>query len=500
MRCRLRGLPWLMRRFHALLTPRRRQLERCRLDCLRSGLVAGSAIAVLRATLVLGYIERREPPRVADVRNLLVADALVIAAAGILRLAVRLALRGTAAAATAATTATTTAPATAPWLATTLLAARIGRCTGRPLIGCIRHRLARRFRAWRLWARLGPRLGLRAALLALAVARPVVAWSIVAWSIVAWSVLAWSVLARPILARPVVARTIVARSVIAVVAAAVTPGAVASAVSRRIARSVATTVTATVAAGVPVVTRPILAPAIAAPLGMTGVAIAVGLTVAALVAPRAAARALFARVARLARGGRRGRAGSSEPAPDAAEQTLAVRRYRGDRHRRHRSGLGGRGPDVRDRRRRRRRHDGLHGCRLSRLFRLRARDRDLLRRLLGHLVAGDLVLDECRFVVADAPERIVRRLHVRIRNQHHFAVVAFLNGAQPVTLLIDQERRHLDRQLRDHLRGTILARFLADQPQDRERQRFDAADRAEADATRAGDVGRLAERRPQPLP
>ena len=45
----------------------------------------------------------------------------------------------------------------------------------------------------------------------------------------------------------------------------------------------------------------------------------------------------------------------------------------------------------------------------------------------------------------------------------------------------------------------VLARFLADQAQDGERHRLDAADAAHAGAARADDVARFAERRTQAL-
>ena len=70
---------------------------------------------------------------------------------------------------------------------------------------------------------------------------------------------------------------------------------------------------------------------------------------------------------------------------------------------------------------------------------------------------------------------------------------------QPVALLVHEVGRDVDRQLRDDLRGAVLARLLADQAQHRERQRLDAADHAHAAAARADDVGRLADRRPQAL-
>src|SRR5690606_38359912 len=50
------------------------------------------------------------------------------------------------------------------------------------------------------------------------------------------------------------------------------------------------------------------------------------------------------------------------------------------------------------------------------------------------------------------------------------------------------------------LRGPLLTRLLADEPQDRERERFDAAHVAGAVAARTHRLGRFLERRPQALP
>src|SRR5262249_46347187 len=69
----------------------------------------------------------------------------------------------------------------------------------------------------------------------------------------------------------------------------------------------------------------------------------------------------------------------------------------------------------------------------------------------------------------------------------------------PLAFLVHEIGRDVDRQLRDHLDGAVLARFFADQAQQGERQRVDAADRAHAAAARAGDAGRLADRRAQAL-
>ena len=94
----------------------------------------------------------------------------------------------------------------------------------------------------------------------------------------------------------------------------------------------------------------------------------------------------------------------------------------------------------------------------------------------------------------------MRRLERRVRDEHNLHVVARLQVLHPVALLVEEERGHFDRQLRDNLRGALLARLLADNAQDRKRQRLDAADRADAGAARAGQVAGFTQRRPQALP
>ena len=74
-----------------------------------------------------------------------------------------------------------------------------------------------------------------------------------------------------------------------------------------------------------------------------------------------------------------------------------------------------------------------------------------------------------------------------------------LDVVEPFALLVHEVSRDFDRQLRDDLDGAVFARFLADQSQQRERQRLDAANRAHAAAARAGDVGGFADRWTQPL-
>ena len=88
---------------------------------------------------------------------------------------------------------------------------------------------------------------------------------------------------------------------------------------------------------------------------------------------------------------------------------------------------------------------------------------------------------------------------MRIGHDQEFNFALVLEGAQPLALLVEDVGGDFDRDLHDDARGAVLAQLLADEAQDRERHRLDAADAADADATRAHDVARLAERRPQTL-
>ena len=90
-------------------------------------------------------------------------------------------------------------------------------------------------------------------------------------------------------------------------------------------------------------------------------------------------------------------------------------------------------------------------------------------------------------------------LEQRIRNQHDLGVVAVFEVLYPVAFFVEQVGRHLDGQLRNHLCGALLARLFADDAQDRQGQRFDAANAAKAGAARARHVRRLADRRAQSL-
>src|SRR5690606_530642 len=231
------------------------------------------------------------------------------------------------------------------------------------------------------------------------------------------------------------------------------------------------------------------APAAAAPLGARPLAVAAAPV--AVARPRVASAGRRGLAAGLTLAGLRllglGSAAAVEPAehplPDA--RLAALRRL--GRRRRHWGRCG----------RQHLRYGGLldlHGP----LDLLVSERRILLR--LDHLVAGRRVLRQIRLVVPDALDRVVRRLHVRIADQHDLDVVPLLDRLDPLALLVQQVVADVHGELRDDLRGALLARLLADEPQDRERERLDAPDVAGAVAAGADGLRRLLERRPQPLP
>ena len=122
------------------------------------------------------------------------------------------------------------------------------------------------------------------------------------------------------------------------------------------------------------------------------------------------------------------------------------------------------------------------------------------QRLHGKLVADDAVFQQCRFIVAHTADVVGRRLDVLVRNQHDLHAALGLDVVQPFALFVHEIGGDIDRQLRDDLRGAVLAGFLSDQAQDGKCQRLDAADAAHAGAARARDMSGIADRRTQTLP
>src|SRR5690606_34455137 len=145
--------------------------------------------------------------------------------------------------------------------------------------------------------------------------------------------------------------------------------------------------------------------------------------------------------------------------------------------------------------------DGGDGGRLGNLAFLQTSD-DGIRFFseVGQFVAGAGVFRQLDLVVPHPADLVVRRLECRIRNEYHLGVVAALQALDPVALFVQQVGSHLDRQLRDNLRCSFLARFFANDPQGRKCQGFDTANISDAGASRAGHVARLAKGWPQALP
>lgn len=119
---------------------------------------------------------------------------------------------------------------------------------------------------------------------------------------------------------------------------------------------------------------------------------------------------------------------------------------------------------------RRRRRNRLHGGRrrggplVGRRLEI-----ELDRCLSRHLVARHGVLGKGQLVVANSPDGVVRGLHVRIGHQHDVNLALAFEPVQPFPLFVYQEGRYVDRQLRNDSRRAVLADFLADEAEHRER-------------------------------
>ena len=94
----------------------------------------------------------------------------------------------------------------------------------------------------------------------------------------------------------------------------------------------------------------------------------------------------------------------------------------------------------------------------------------------------------------------MRCLERRVCDENDLRVVPRLEALHPVAFFIQEVGCNLDGQLGNDLDRALLARLFANDAKYCQRKRFDAANRAEARATRAGLVAGLAERWPQALP
>src|SRR5687767_2512422 len=266
----------------------------------------------------------------------------------------------------------------------------------------------------------------------------------------------------------------------------------------------AATVAATIAAA--------LAPAISsAAAAVTPAVAAIATAVVLLLRPAVAARLVAPWLAlrvlarlRCRRGNGRGRRlGAEQAAEKAAQESHRVRQRRGlrrrGRHRLHRL------------------HRRLRARRLRQRCRLVGRDaldhRLLafeflffggagsfgLFRALDQLVARRHVLHRVELVVLQALHLVVRRLEVRVGHQHDVHLEAGLELLDLGALLVQQERRHVDRHLGVHRAGVFLHRFFLHDAQHVQRGRLGAADEAGAAAARAADVRGFLERGLQAL-
>src|SRR5262245_19083631 len=210
----------------------------------------------------------------------------------------------------------------------------------------------------------------------------------------------------------------------------------------------------------------------------------------ALAVLRTPIRLVTARLARL-RLGLRGRCG--KPTEQSLPQRRPSRNRRGRLRGRRRLGLRCR----RGRRRQHGGHGGLLGLHRATNFFVGC-TRVGLR--IEQLVARCGVLWRRGLVVTHAPQGVIRRLEIRVADENNADAVRILYRLHPVPLLVQDVIRHIERQLSNDLRSALLTRFLADQAQDRKRERLDASHVAGSVAARTVAMGRLLEGRAQALP
>ncbi len=96
-------------------------------------------------------------------------------------------------------------------------------------------------------------------------------------------------------------------------------------------------------------------------------------------------------------------------------------------------------------------------------------------------------------------ELVLGCFEVAVGNQDDADIMPFLDIRDHLPFFVEQEGRHLDRQLGIHPTGVLFERLFFDDAQDRQRKRIDAADESVAIAAWADLVRRFAERRAQTL-
>ena len=87
----------------------------------------------------------------------------------------------------------------------------------------------------------------------------------------------------------------------------------------------------------------------------------------------------------------------------------------------------------------------------------------------------------------------MRRFQRRIGYQDHLGIISRFDAPHPVTFFVEQISRNFNRQLGNDLGGAFLACFLTDYSQNGERQRFNAANIADARTAGAYQVARFSQ-------
>ena len=251
-----------------------------------------------------------------------------------------------------------------------------------------------------------------------------------------------------LLARAAIPVTMTVTIAIAIAALAIPVAAVAAvAAIRSIAAAVASIAAVAISVPIPVAPMTVAAPIAAEISTASAIPVAFAMSV-----PMALAAVVIS--------GRRRWSGRCWREP--AEQERPDRLTRCGRFRRLFDDRGGR------RRGRRWYRRGRHDVRDCRFLRLRlpldffVRDARIGLRL-HELVARAGVLGKLNLVVTHAAQQVVRRLEIRVADDHDRDAVGFLQRLHPVALLVQHVVCDVHWQLADDFGGALLARFLADE-------------------------------------
>ena len=87
----------------------------------------------------------------------------------------------------------------------------------------------------------------------------------------------------------------------------------------------------------------------------------------------------------------------------------------------------------------------------------------------------------------------MRRFQGRIGNHNDLHIVARLETLEPAALFIQQVGRNFDRQLGNNFGGSLLSCLFADDAQNSQCERLNAANVADAGTTGASHIARFAQ-------